>query len=258
MLHGDFELAWQWSDLAPHCTRRLEDLAGKRVLLRCEHGLGDSIQFIRYARLLRSIVSRILVHVQPRLLPLIRRLPEIDFAFTWGNPWPLGCYDCEIEIMDLPYLFRSTLDTLPRQVPYLYLDLCAVVRHRGAVGLQWSAGDWDTRRSVPRSVLAPLYKVRGLEIVSLQDGPTTPDVGATAAEIMGLDLVITVDTMVAHLAGALAKPAWVLLPHESDWRWMQDRDDSPWYPTMRLFRQGADLEWQPVVERVAAELRTRR
>jgi hypothetical protein len=257
MARGDFERAWQWSDLSPNCRYRLEDLAGKRVLLRCEHGLGDTIQFIRYARLLRPIAGRILAHVQPRLLPLIRRLPEVDAAFTWGEPWPRGCYDCEVEIMDLPYVFRSTLETLPRDVPYLRVDGVSIERRPGGVGLQWSAGDWDTRRSLPHAALTPLLDVTELDIVSLQDGPPSPDVMATAAQIMALDLVITVDTMVAHLAGALGKPVWVLLPYESDWRWMLDREDSPWYPTMRLFRQDARREWLPVVERVAAELRAR-
>jgi hypothetical protein len=252
MLHGDFERAWKLSDLSPICPHRLEELTGKRILLRCEHGLGDTIQFIRYAPRLRRVAAHIIAHVQPRLVPLVRRLPEIDRVFTWNQPWPGGEYDCEIEIMDLPYLFRTTLDTIPREVPYLSLDPALPGPPHGGIGLQWSSGDWNARRSLPVSALAPLRRLPGIELVSLQDGPETPDVTASAA-IMSLDLVITVDTMVAHLAGALGKPVWVLLPYEADWRWMLDRDDSPWYPTMRLFRQDETRDWTPVVARVAAE-----
>lgn len=254
MLHGDFERAWSLSDLSPNCPHHLEDLAAKRILLRCDHGLGDTIQFIRYAPLLRSAAGHIIAHVQPRLVPLVRRLPEIDRVFTWNEPWPRGEYDCEIEIMDLPYLFRTTLDTIPREVPYLSVDPALLGPPTGGIGLQWSAGEWDAGRSLPVSALAPLHCIPGVRLVSLQDGPYTPDVTATAAAIMGLDLVITVDTMVAHLAGALGKPVWVLLPYEADWRWMLDRGDSPWYPTMRLFRQDETRHWAPVMDRVRQAL----
>lgn len=251
MLHGDFERAWKLSELSPSCPHRLDDLAGKRVLLRCEHGLGDTIQFIRYAAPLRRIAAQIIAHVQPRLVPLVRRLPEIDRVFTWNEPWPRGEYDCEVEIMELPYLFRTTLDTIPREVPYLSIDPVLLPARTGGIGLQWSAGDWDQRRSLPASALAPLRRIPGIEVVSLQDGPATPDVTATAATIMSLDLTITVDTMVAHLAGALGRPVWVLLPYQPDWRWMLGRSDSPWYPTMRLFRQDEAPDWTPVAAKVA-------
>jgi hypothetical protein len=254
MRHGDFERAWNLSDLSPNCPHRLPDLAGKRVLLRCEHGLGDTIQFIRYAPLLRPMVARIIAHVQPRLVPLVRRLPAIDRVFTWNEPWPRGDYDCEIEVMDLPYLFRSAPATIPRDVPYLSVDPALAVPPCGGIGLQWSSGDWDPRRSLPPSALALLRRIPRIRLVSLQDGPPAPDVTATAATILALDLVITVDTMVAHLAGALAKPVWVLLPYDADWRWMLDRDDSPWYPTMRLFRQDAAGDWAPVIAKVAGLL----
>lgn len=263
MLQGEFERAWQLSDLAGE--RRVppaEELMGRCVLLRCEHGLGDTIQFIRYARLLRPITKRILAHVQPRLVPLVRAMPEIDMVFTWGESWPVGQYDDEIEIMDLPHVFRTTLATIPAEVPYLRVDPALVSIHASAcqraghcnVGLCWSASSWDPQRSIPHTALAPLYCLPGLALFSLQsepEGPKTADCTHTAATIMNLDLVLTVDTMVAHLAGALGKPVWVLLHRDANWRWMVDRDDSPWYPTMRLFRQDDSRDWNRVVEQVA-------
>jgi hypothetical protein len=266
MLRGEFERAWQLSDRASGSRiREAKALEGRRVLLRCEHGLGDTIQFIRYARLLRPIAARVLAHVQPRMVPLVRGMPEIDFVFTWGEPWPRGEYDDEIEVMDLPHVFRTTLATIPADVPYLTVDPALVLAKSAAwrrpdrfnVGLCWSAGDWDAQRSIPLTALAPLYCLYGLALFSLQsgpDGPVTPDCTDTAAAIMNLDLVLTVDTMVAHLAGAMGKPVWLLLHRDANWRWMRDRDDSPWYPTMRLFRQDDSRDWTRVVEEVGRNL----
>src|ERR1051326_1657074 len=154
MLQGQFERAWELSDLVPDRCKSAGDFRGKRVLVRCEHGLGDTIQFIRYLYLLRPIARRLLVHVQPRLLPLVRTIGAVDMAFSWEDKWPRGEYDCEIEVMDLPHVFRTTLETVPRNVPYLSVDGALVQAQRPVfrregllnVGLVWSAGNWDSRR----------------------------------------------------------------------------------------------------------------
>ncbi len=261
MLAGEFGRAWELSDLVPGSVKSLAELSGKRVLVRCEHGLGDSIQFLRYIDLLRPIAGRILVHVQPRLLPLVRLLPGVDEAFTWGDEWPSGKYDCEIEVMDLPHAFRTMLSTIPARVPYLQVeeDLVRIYREKfdangkRNVGLVASSGAWDARRTVPAAYFAGLENVPGIVIRDLPGEAETSDVRAVAAAIQNLDLLIAVDTMAAHLAGALARPVWLLLPFAADWRWM-NREESPWYPTMRIFRQQEDGEWEPVVRRVISEL----
>jgi hypothetical protein len=172
--------------------------------------------------------------------------------------------------MELAHVFRSTLDTLPNRVPYLHAEPAAIPRDdRLAVGLVWRAGDWDERRSIPFPLLAPLAEIPGIDLHVLQRGAAVDECPAgfgtrsgsddvlQAAQVMrALDLVVTVDSMPAHLAGALGVPVWTLLIHDADWRWMAGRDDSPWYPTMRLFRQPAPGDWPAVIRRVEAELRT--
>jgi hypothetical protein len=170
--------------------------------------------------------------------------------------------------MELPHVFRTTLATIPREVPYLYVEPLSLP-HRGglAVGLAWHAGAWDARRSIPFALLEPLGELPGVTWYILQRGPglaewcagfgTLPEASGLFEEarvVRALDLVISVDTMPAHLAGALGVPVWTLLPAQADWRWMKNCDDSPWYPTMRLFRQGKDGAWEPVIARVAAAL----
>jgi hypothetical protein len=262
MVAGQFERAWEVGDRA-RPVPQLSDVRGKTVLLRCENGLGDSIQFIRYARLLKPLVSRILVHVQPRLLPVVSAIPEVDWAFAWGDRWPKGRYDYEINVMHLPHMFRTTVATVPSEVPYLAVDAGLAAAYRAEirqsgrfhVGLQVSCGDTDMNRALPRErVFAAIGGTPGVEAVDLERYGATPDVTHTGAAIMALDLVITPDTMVAHLAGALGRPVWVLLPRRADWRWMSGRRDSPWYPTMRLFRQDDSRGWGPVLEQVVAEL----
>jgi len=260
MMRGEFERAWEVSDrILGAVAPRLDEVRGKRVLVRCEHGLGDTIQYIRYAPLLRPLVARLLVHAQPRLLPLLRGMTAIDHLFTWGEEWPNGQYDVEIEIMDLPHLFRTTLDSIPGEVPYLAVDGGAAPdghdSGRLRLGVQCCCGDWDPNKALPAETRSAPREVPGVEVVDLEQGLATPDVAATAAAVLATDLVIAPDTMVAHLAGALGRPVWVLLPYEANWRWMLDRDDSPWYRTMRLFRQDAGRQWLRPLERVLAELR---
>ena len=172
--------------------------------------------------------------------------------------------------MELPHIFRTTLATIPATIPYLHAEPRFLLpdQDRLAVGLVWKAGDWDGRRSIPFSLLAPLATIPGIQLCILQGdaakagwlegvgvNPGEFDLYEYARVIRGLDLLITVDSMPAHLAGALGVPVWTLLHAEADWRWMEHRDDSTWYPTMRLFRQESSGDWEGVIERVASELK---
>jgi hypothetical protein len=276
---GDFAGAWAASDAARHrpsaCAttvpRHLQAvwdgsaIDGRRVLVRCYHGLGDTIQFARYFRLLKARSREVIVWAQPTLVPLLATMPEIDRLLPLHDGSPEVEYDVDVESMELPYLFRTTIETIPRAIPYLHPDRADISRPRGpAVGLVWRAGDWDLERSIPFVALASLLTLPITWYV-LQAGAgrnecpddfgtpaTVSDPLSTARLIAALDLVITIDSMPAHLSGALGTPTWTLLPRDADWRWMQARDDTPWYPTMRLFRQERRGEWAPVIERVAS------
>jgi hypothetical protein len=295
MLLGKFEEAWRISDAVlrrragmscahlPHHLRWVWDgtpLAGRAVLVRCYHGLGDTVQFIRHARPLRQLARRVVVEAQPALLPLLASAAGIDALIPLDAAPPPGI-EVAIESMELPHALRATPATIPAEVPYLAVPeeraaaaraLVAGCEGRLKVGLAWAAGDWDPRRSLPVEPLAVLDALPHLALFNLQRGPAldrlvpgrgprfvhrrgeSTDALETAALMTHLDLVVTVDTMVAHLAGALGRPVWTLLHFAADWRWLLDRDDSPWYPTMRLFRQPAPDAWEPVVARVADEL----
>jgi len=284
MRGGDFAAAWRASDaiLRAHagvpCWHRPRHeqwvwdgtpLHGKRVLVRCYHGLGDTLQFVRYLPMVKEIAAETTVWAQPALIPLLRTAEGIDRLEPLHDGAYDGEYDVDVEVMELAHVFRSTLETLPNRVPYLHADPAPLARDgRLAVGLVWRAGDWDERRSIPFPLLAPLAEVPGVEIHMLQRGEALrecpPELGRDsgsddvleAARVMrALDLVITVDSMPAHLAGALGIPVWTLLMEDADWRWMAGRDDSPWYPTKRLFRQSTPGDWGAVIRRVADELR---
>jgi hypothetical protein len=285
MRRGAFEAAWTISDAVLqaragvpcwHWPRHLQyiwdgtPLAGKRVLVRCYHGLGDTIQFIRYAPLIKDIAREVIIWAQPALLPLLRTVHGIDRLLPLHDGAPDVEYDVDVESMELPHIFRTTLATIPAEIPYLHLAPAALSRPRRlAVGLVWAAGDWEqARRSIPFPLLAPLAAVPSVALYILQRGPaldhyqhgvgilfSSDDVVEAAGIMRALDLVISVDTMPAHLAGALGVPVWTLLDAAADWRWMDGREDSPWYPTMRLFRQACPGAWEPVIARVVAELR---
>ena len=281
---GDFELAWRVSDevlrgrrgqLSHHLPRHFqwiwngEPLDGKRVLIRCYHGLGDTIQFIRFAPLVRQIATRVVVWAQPQLLPLLETAEGIDELLPLHDGTPDVAYDIDVESMELPHVFRSTIETLPRNIPYLHVE-CAPLRRDAnlQVGLVWECGDWARERAVPLELLLPLGDLEGVTMHVLQRGPGlnhrpdafglvsgSDDILDAARVVAALDLVITIDSMPAHLAGALGVPTWTLLHAQADWRWLERREDSPWYPTMRLFRQERAGEWRPVVARVLGELR---
>ena len=283
MRRGDFTAAWEVSDAVlasragvpcwhlPRHEQYVWDgtpLDGRRVLVRCYHGLGDTLQFIRYAPLLRSIAAGTTFWAQPALIPLLRTVPGIGRLEPLHDGAYEREYDVDVEVMELSHVFRGTPDTLPAAVPYLHVDPAPLPRDgRLAVGLAWRAGDWDERRSIPIDLLRPLAEIPGVAIHVLQRGSALrerpadfgTDSGSDdpleAARVMrALDLVVTVDSMPAHLAGALGVPVWTLLHAEPDWRWMDDREDSPWYPTMRLVRQERAGDWESVIARVAREI----
>lgn len=291
MLRGDFASAWRIGDAVlaaragrdcthrPHHLRWVWDgtpLAQKRVLIRCYHGLGDTLQFIRFAPVLKRICPFVAVEAQSELLPLLAAVPGIDALVPLDGAAPP--HDVAIEAMEVPHALRLTLQAVPAKVPYLAvppaLARAARARVAGAagrlkVGLVWAAGAWRPERSVPVAELIPLNDLPQIALYNLQRGPAlaaadrlrfveraaaSDDILETAALVTHLDVIVTVDTMVAHLAGALGRPVWTLLHHEADWRWMLGRRDSPWYPTMRLFRQPSPGAWRPVLDRIIADL----
>jgi hypothetical protein len=266
-----------------------EPLAGKSIVIGLEAGHGDMIHFCRYAVLLKERGAVVSVVSHPALRRLFATLPGVDHVHALGDELP-GGWDYWTRPMRLPGLFGTEMSSIPAVVPYLHAQPELVEHWRGMlpqnglrVGLAWRGNsnfENDADRSLPSLMaLAPLGAVAGsgasLHFVSLQKGlgedealvppvgmalhpvgPLLADFADTAAVIANLDLVISVDTAVAHLAGAMGKPCWLLLPdYRCDWRWMKDRDDTPWYPTMRLFRQPRDGGWTPLIAQVAAALR---
>ena len=283
MRSGDFAAAWKISDRLL-LTRGAEDqfqlprwrqsiwdgsdVAGKRVLVRCYHGLGDTIHFIRYAALLKKIAAEVIVWVQPSLIPVLGGVAGIDRMLPLHDGSPDVEYDVDIELSELPHLFRTTLENIPAEVPYVFVDPAVLASDgRMRVGLIWRSGDWDERRSIPFSQVQRLSQVSGVEWHILQREPLAAGWDGNFGVISGgdnplddarvmraLDLVISVDTMTAHLAGALGVNTWTLLPTDADWRWMRERSDSPWYPTMRLFRQPAPGRWDLVIDELNIQL----
>jgi hypothetical protein len=294
MRRGDWESAWRATDRIelprrrlqhePGFVRRPEHLrwdgtppAGRRVLVRCEHGLGDTLQFMRFVPLLQAREMHFMV--QPHLLALLRHAPGLGEVHDYWTDDPLPPHDVDTEVMELPYVLRLRLPQLPPPYPHLrgqlpraqHLPLADADQLR--VGIVWATSAWDPDRSVPLAALAPLFALEGVRFHSLQQGeaatdpllarfgvlPLSAHTGAielAAAAMCELDLVISVDAMPAHLAGTLGRPTWVLLKHEADWRWMVEREDTPWYPTLRLFRQPRPGDWSGAVQQVAAALRS--
>jgi hypothetical protein len=293
MRRGDWEAAWRATDRielprrarqhAPGFERRPEQLrwdgtptAGQRVLVRCEHGLGDTLQFMRFLPHLGARELHFLV--QPPLVQLLRGAPGLGAVRNYWTDDPLPPHDVDMEVMELAYALRATPATPPAPYPHLRTQLPPADAlgiaddGRLRVGLLWAASEWDTSRSVPLQALAPLFALEGARFFSLQQGAAagdpllerlgierlssrTQDIGMAGAAMCALDVIVTVDAMPAHLAGTLGRPTWVLLKHDADWRWMEGRGDSPWYPSARLFRQPQPGDWESVVKAVARELR---
>ncbi|HEY2012869.1 MAG TPA: hypothetical protein VGH38_05175 [Bryobacteraceae bacterium] len=290
MLLGRFEEAWRESDGIvargspdPHSFWDGRSFTGNRVIIRGLHGFGDVIQFSRYARAMWSDAASVTLQTHPQLVSLFQEMPFLNRVITWTDKSGSDSseWDQQIEIMELPRAFRTTLSTIPGDTPYISVDRRYVERARQAigpatttrVGLMWEGGDWNPARNVPLVDLLSVLEIPEVEFYSFQRGPgrrelaqlaiakpirdlsgDSPEVVSFAADLMNMDLLITVDTMAAHLAGALGKPVWVLLPYEADWRWMLDRSDSPWYPTMRLFRQRSRQDWRWPIQEVVREL----
>ncbi len=297
LLEGNFtdgwaEYPWRWKCkdfIAPPFPSPPWDgsaAAGRTILLYCEQGLGDTLQFIRYAPLVKKRTGTLIVACQKPLLKLLAACPGIDRLVDAGRPLPP--HDVHRPMLDLPRIFGTTLETIPAEVPYVFADPGLVEKWREElrgieglrIGIAWQGNPQyrgDRARSVPLVHFVTLARVPGVRLISLQKGPGTEqlaglpgavevlDLGRrldeaagpfmdTAAVMGCVDLVIASDTAAAHLAGALGVPVWVALPTSSDWRWLLDRDDSPWYPTMRLFRQARSGEWGEVFARIAAEL----
>jgi tetratricopeptide (TPR) repeat protein len=258
-----------------------DSLAGKRLLLYAEQGFGDTIQFARYAPLAAARGARVILEVQPPLRSLLTTLNGVEAVVARGDPLPP--FDLHCSLLSLPFLFGTTRDTIPTDVPYIRptAERCDVWRRRLArdtaiVGLVWSGSPEsriDRQRSIPFDQFAPLLAIPGIRFVSLQKdvratdacalreqnevidlGVDLKDFSDTCAVISQLDLVVTVDTAVAHLAGAIGKPVWILLPYVPDFRWLLDCTDSPWYPSARLFRKSQGSDWAEVVSRVESEL----
>ena len=286
MLRGDFESAWRESDQIrergtpdEHRFWQGEDLAGKRVIVRCLHGFGDAVQFLRYVPQLRTLVRSLIVEVNPRMVELARCIDGVNKVITWGDQAPLTPpeWDVQIEVMELPYIFRTTVEQLPLKtnyvkVPHITTDRVAAMlgrRSKPRVGIVWSCGEWNLSRSVPFEHLRSLLNQSGCEFWNLQGGEVRGEAGGRlcdapeicdgdllglAGVISQMDLVITADTLAAHLAGAMNVPAWIMLQHAADWRWMTDRNDSPWYSSVRLFRQPKRDDWASVVTNVGRAL----
>lgn len=264
-----------------------ETLHGRRILVGVEGGHGDMIQFGRYCALLKAAgAARVGMLCQPGLVALFAGLQGLDAAIAFDGPVVAVDWDCWVAPFSLPLLFGTRVDGVPTVLPYLAQDAARVLRlapllaaapGQLKVGLAWKGNprhENDAARSLPSlSVLAPLAAVKGVSWFSLQKGagegevaegfvpadlaPAIHDFADTAALVAGLDLMIAVDTAVAHLAGALGKPCWVLLAdHLPDWRWLEGRRDTPWYPGMRLFRQRPGAGWGEVVAEVAQALDT--
>jgi hypothetical protein len=295
MRRGDFETAWQISDsilqrriadneVCWHWPRheqfiwRGQSLAGKRVLVRCYHGLGDTLQFSRFAAPLRRMAKGVIFWVQPVLMPILKYVAGIDSCIALHDGTPQVDYDIDIELMELPHILRMTAATLPGEVPYIALPAAAQSRlpdsgkRRLQVGLVWQSGDWNHQRSLNMEALQYLSTISTVSFHSLQytqkpdetlavrqllnaNDLACRDITQMAQHMKELDLIISVDTMAAHLSAALALPTWLLLPREADWRWMHG-DRTPWYPTMRLFRQTQPGQWREVIAAVLSALHT--
>jgi len=273
-----------------HYLQTHRNLENKRIVLKSEYGLGDTLQFIRYAKVLKEMGAYIIVESQPALVELLSCCPYIDQIIASGQPLP--SIDLQALLMSLPYILDTTENTIPAEIPYMYADpqLITQWQNRCAadkkfkIGLCWQADPHTNSdntivqkdahaKSIPLEILAPLAQITKVSFYSLQKisgeeqleqipeefvihtfGPDFDHTHGrfmdTAAVMCSMDLIITVDTSIAHLAGALGKPVWVMLPYAADWRWMLNRDDSPWYPTMRLFRQTKSGDWQSVINNI--------
>jgi hypothetical protein len=262
---------------------RGEELTGRTILLHAEQGFGDMLQVVRYAPLVANRGGKVIVECRPELATLFKTVKGIEQIVIQGQPLPP--FDIQCSMMSLPLAFNTTLETIPAEVPYIsattdriaaWQEKLGTRDDRLRVGLVWAgrpAQQYDRRRSASFEHFAPLSKVKSARFYSLQKGPAAAqaalappemdlidltadlhDFAETAALIANLDLVIGIESAVTHLAGAMGKPVWAILAHVADWRYLLNRSDSPWYPTIRLFRQTTPNDWDNVMAEVAAAL----
>jgi Flp pilus assembly protein TadD len=300
LLQGDFHHGWrqyEWRWRSNQLEQRHfaqprwagGPLQDRTILLHAEQGLGDTIQFIRYAAIVKkqNPAATVILECQRPLTKLLSRCPGINQLVAAGDPLP--AFDVQSPLLSLPDIVQTTLETIPANVPYLFAETRLVVHWRNwlgnvnglRIGINWQGrtGDGEFRkRNIPLEHFTALAQIPGVQLISLQKQPEgsfaankSPQIpmldpgpsfdtvhGAfedTAALMMNLDLIITSDTSIPHLAGALGLPVWVALPLVPDWRWLLDRTDSPWYPTMRLFRQRSVGDWSGVFDEILFLLR---
>ncbi len=301
---GDFEKGWhgyEWrynrpsqGSLRNYDQPRWDgsNLHGKTILIHAEQGLGDTFQFIRYAKLVKEKNGTVIVAVQQPLVTIIKRCKYIDHVISLNDTPPH--FDVHAPIMSLPYILKTTLETIPNEHPYLYADETLTTHWKNQltedknfkIGICWQGNDkyatpllraTVAQKSVHPQEFAPLSKIPGISLYSLQKTTGTDQLNTiedtikiitfdgdfdqsngrfmdTASVMKNLDLIITVDTSICHLAAGLGVATWVLLPNPADWRWMMDRTDTPWYPTMRLFKQHTPGDWETMIQEVAQEL----
>ena len=299
MLVGNYAAAWTESDgiraRGAHDLNRFwlgEPLAGKRVMLRCLHGYGDTVQYLRWLPQLNALAANVTVQAAPEMLPLLRCFADAACVVTWGARGEAEpAWDVQVECAELPYLFRAIPAELPSPAHVTFpKEMLHAIRLRlgqrthPRVGLVWTGSDFDPARSLPFAFLqGSLLQRHDVEFWSLQPPASNAEwtafcasrgwrqrtfytgcgegqvqhsgIADMAAFASELDLVITIDTLAAHLAGSVGVPTWLLLKHDADWRWMMDRDDTPWYPGMRLFRQPSPGDWNTVLCRMCEQLR---
>lgn len=288
------EYEWRWkspkAESLPYSERPRWDgspLGGAPILLHANQGLGDTIHFIRYAPLVKARGGTVIVQCQPELIPLLSNCVGIDLLAANEEPPPI--FAVQAPMLSLPGILGTTVETIPSEVPYITADPTLVAQWgkrlssvKGCrVGIIWQGNPkhyWDHRRSFSLNYFEQLTRIDGVRLISLQKssgveqldaasgrfpiialGGHFDDAGGaftdTAAVLNHLDLVITPDTAVAHLAGAMGVPTWMALCFSSDWRWLRERNDSPWYPSLRLFRQERLGDWEGVFARMADDLR---
>jgi tetratricopeptide (TPR) repeat protein len=295
LLTGNFKLGWKeyvWLWKTEDCMKQRRvfsqpewngsDIKGRTILLYAEYGFGDTIQFIRFAPMVAECEATVIVECQRELTSLLKTFEGMQKVIPRGEDLP--DFDLRCSLMMLPVLFDTSLDTIPNKTPYLTANPGLVekwhkrLQHdtsKMKIGIVWS-GVSTSKKFCSLKTFAPLAQLQGVSFYSLQKGEAvkevmnTPngmqlydysneinDFSDTAALIENLDLVISIDTSVAHLAGALGKPVWILLPFVPDWRWFLDREDSPWYPTMKLFRQPSLGDWKSVIDKVSDNLQNK-
>ena len=288
---GDFKNGWRkhevrWYAHLGQPMRRVvpgpgwlgdEDLTGRTILVHAEQGHGDTVMFLRYLPMLRARGARVVLEIQPGLKPLLAGMPDV---YARGENLPP--YDFQCSLMSLPRAFRTTRDTIPATIPYLTVPPASLDKWRQRIGpadgrhriaVAWTGASSVWNRSIPLPLLEPLFERSDCEFHIVQttmepdDRPTLArlphlidhsadltDFADSAAIVQLMDMVISVDTVLAHLAGALGKPAWTMLPFGAEYRWLTEGTNSAWYPTMRLFRQPELFAWTPVVAAIDAVL----